>query len=130
MSNYSLNPLNTYTMLGNTTYGTANGPYNGTATAFTSYPVEAAAYYGGRGYIQTVFIDVTGFVGNIDIRGSLDSLAQEAKYALLDTYVSSGANTTPTTGVFPVIVEGNFVWIDSKITNFTAGTINSITIAY
>lgn len=117
-------------MLGNTTFGTANGPYNGTATDFISYPVEGAAYYAGRGHIQTVFIDVTGFVGNIEVKGSLDTLAQDAKYARLDDFVHAGANTTPATGVFPIIFEGNFVWIQSAITDYTAGNINSITIAY
>lgn len=130
MSNFSLNPLNTYTMLGNTTYGVANGPYNGTATDFLSYPVEGASYYAGRGHIQTIFIDVTGFVGNIELKGSLDTLAQDAKYAHLDAFVSSGGNTTPSTGVFPITVEGNFVWLQSNITDYTAGNINSITISY
>lgn len=130
MSHYSLNPLNTYTMLGNTTHGVANGPYNGTSTDFISYPVEGASYYAGRGHIQVVFIDVTAFVGNIEIRGSLDTLAQDAKYAQLDTFIASGANTTPQTGVFPITVEGNFVWLESAIIDYATGNINSITISY
>lgn len=126
----SLNPLNTYTMLGPTAFGTASGPYNGTDPDFVSYPVEGADYYAGRGHIQTIFINVTGFVGNIEVRGSLDTLAQSANYAELDKFISAGAGTTPSTGTFPITVEGNFVWVQSRITDFSAGVINSIVISY
>lgn len=114
-------------MLGATTYGVANGNYNGTSTDFVGNVVQAANYYGGRGSMQTITINVTNFVGTIDLKGSLNDPLNEALWFKTDNF---GNAMTATTGVFPITVIGNFVWMVPEIKDFTAGTINSITISY
>ena len=120
--------LNNFTMLGNTTYGVANGPYNGSSADFLSYPAQGAAYYGGQGSLQTVFIATAGFSGNVVIKGSLDSLVEEAAWAKITEFDnSSPANAI--TGITPLTFTGRFVWLQAEIIDYTAGNI-AITVSY
>jgi hypothetical protein len=116
----------TKTILDTTTYGTASGNYDGSSSDFNSNAVIAVNYYAGQGSIQTVTIQITNFVGKITLQASLNDTVESAKW--FDVYEYE--HLTPRTDLHPVSLTGNFVWMRAKITDFEAGTINSITISY
>lgn len=109
-----------------TTWGTPSGNYDGSSSGFITDATTAAAYYYGYGSIQTVTITVTGFVGKIAIEASLNDLVDGAAFFRTESFIA----TTPTTGIFPFTVVGNFVWLRCAITDFSAGTIDSIVVTY
>jgi hypothetical protein len=117
----------TETILDTTTYGIASGNYDGSSNDFNSNAVIAVNYYAGQGSIQTVTIQVTGFDGKIVLQASLNDTVESAKW--FDVY-EYGHDSSPRTDYHPVSLTGNFVWMRANITNFDAGTINSISISY
>ena len=116
------------TILGNTVHGVANGTYDGTSLDFVGNVVPAANYYNGLGSFQTVTINVTNFVGTVDLKASLnDPLVGANWFKCANTF---GNASSATTGIFPITITGNFVWMEAEIKNFISGNINSITISY
>jgi hypothetical protein len=117
----------TLTLVGNTVYGTPSGNYDGSSQDFFSDAVSAANYYGGQGSLQTITYRLSGFVGIITMEATLNDEQDSAPWFELATF---GDGTTPDSGIFSDSVVGNFTWIRARITEFTAGTIESITVAY
>lgn len=117
----------TRTLLGPTTFGIANGTYDGSSVDFFGNIVEAADYYQGRGSIQTVMINVTNFTGTVELLGSLNAPLNESLWFKTQTFDRANVATT---GTFSLSIVGNFVWMKPEIKNFSSGTINSITISY
>jgi hypothetical protein len=117
----------TQTLLPYTTFGTPSGNYDGTSTDFIGTAIPAANYYGGQGSAQTATIQVTGFVGNIIIQGTLNDWTQQALWFDIESY---GNVSTPTTGTTALNMIGNFVWLRAFVKDFTAGTINSANLVY
>ena len=109
-------------ILNSTTYGTASGNYDGTSSAFIGNAIPAANYYGGQGSAQTAIIETTGFTGVITIEASLNDWTQQAEWFAVETY---GNTTVPTTNTQAINMLGNFVWLRARVSDFTAGTINS-----
>jgi hypothetical protein len=114
-------------LVSNVTYGSASGNYDGSSQDWVSDAVPAANYYGGQGAVQTITYRLQDFVGHIIIRATLNDLQESAPWFDIATY---GNGTTPDTGTIPVTVMGNFTWIRAEITDFSAGTIQAITVAY
>lgn len=119
--------LTTEVILESTTYGTASGNYDGSSQDFFSNPGRAADYYAGQGSIQTVGIQVTDFLGRIKIYATLNEYPGPGPWFELYDYDHS---LLPITDYHPVSFTGSYVWIRAEITNFDAGTINSINIMY
>ena len=119
--------LTTEVILTSTTYGTASGNYDGSSQEFYTDPGRAADYYAGQGSIQTVTLHVTGFQGRIKIEASLNDDPVAAVWFELYDY---DHRLAPITDYYPVSFTGNYVWIRAKITDFDAGTIDSIAITY
>ena len=117
----------TQTLVSNVTYGSASGNYDGSSQDWFSDAVPAANYYGGQGALQTITYQLQDFVGVITIRATLNDLQESAPWFDIATY---GDGSTPDTGTIPVTVMGNFTWIRAEITEFSAGTIQLITVAY
>ena len=117
----------TYTILSTTVHGTPSGNYDGSTDHFVSDPVEAVAYYLGRGSIQTVAIRVSGFEGRITIQGTLGEIAEESAWCDLYVFDSTDA---PITDYHPETIMGNFTWMRVRIEYFSAGTINTVSITY
>jgi hypothetical protein len=117
----------TKTMVSNVTYGTASGNYDGSSQDWSSDSVPAANYYGGQGLVQTITYQLQDFVGVITIKATLNDLQDSAPWFDIARY---GDGSTPDTGTVPVTVMGNFTWIRAEITEFSAGTIQAITVAY
>lgn len=119
--------INTYTLATNIQYGVPSANYDGSSQDFSTLPTKAAGYYQGYGSIQTVTISVTGFVGVIKIQASLNDDIPEALFFDLNQFSNGVAVET---GTFPITITGNFVWMKCEIQDFSAGTINSITVSY
>jgi hypothetical protein len=93
--------------------------------------VKAVGYYRGQGSLETLIIQVTGFDGTIKIQGSLDTDPSgiDSQIGWSDIYTFDAVGV-PRTEYHPENIIGNFAWIRTVITNFEAGTINSITTTY
>jgi hypothetical protein len=117
----------TQTMLANVTYGQASGNYDGSSQLFYSNAVPAANYYAGNGNIQTLFYNVSGFVGIITIQATLNDLPEQAHWFDIS---ERGDGSTPDTGYTSSTVTGNFSWLRAKVSNFDGGTITAVTGVY
>jgi hypothetical protein len=115
------------TLLGLTVHGTPSGNYDGSSTSFDGDGVKSVGYYRGQGSLETVRFEVTGFEGVITLQATLDQHWPAADWFDVYTYDSSGA---PSSDTFYTNITGNFVWVRVHVTDFVAGTINSITLAY
>jgi hypothetical protein len=121
----------TITVLGTTVNGTPSGNYDGSSLDFVSDAAKAVGYYRGQGSLQTLIIQVTGFAGTIIIQGSLDETPTgiDSQIGWSDVY-EYGDISSSITDYHPQNITGNFAWIRAVISNFEAGTINSITTTY
>ena len=119
--------MTTINILENVVHGVPSGTYDGSSLDFSSLPVEAADYYQGNGSIQTITLRVTGFQGIIRLVATLGDDPQQAAWFDLGEFDYSSAATTTT--IAPSYT-GNFVWVRADIVDFTAGTINFVTITY
>jgi hypothetical protein len=117
----------TQTLLANIEYGQASGNYDGSSQLFYSNAVPAANYYAGNGSIQTMFFNLTGFVGIVTIQATLNDLPEQAQWVDIS---ERGDGITPDTGYTSSTVTGNFSWLRAKVAGFDAGTIGSITAVY
>lgn len=122
-----MNTFNNQVLLPLTTYGTPSGNYDGSSTAFFGNAIPAANYYQGQGSAQTAMISSTGFLGVLTIEASLNDWTEQAKWFTVTTY---GNATVATTETVAINMEGNFVWLRAKVTDFTAGSIDSANVIY
>jgi hypothetical protein len=118
----------TQTMLSTTAYGVPSGNYDGSSAEWFSDAVKAADYYRGRGGLQTINFNLSGFEGRIFLEATLNSDAPTANW--FTTYELGDGSTIPVTNIVSQTVLGNFTWMRLKITGFEGGTINSVTITY
>jgi hypothetical protein len=117
----------TQTMLNSVEYGQASGNYDGSSQLFYSDAVPAANYYAGNGSIQTLFYNLSGFVGTITIQATLNDLPEQAKWFDIS---ERGDALTPDSGLTSSTVTGNFSWVRARVEGFDAGTITSVSIVY
>lgn len=119
--------VNTLTILGYTQYGVPSGNYDGSSLDFNSDGAKGVGYYRGQGSIQTVYQRITGFQGRITIQATLDQNWEAAQWVDINDF---DCTTSPTSGVYPVSLTGNYTWLRAKITDFTDGVISSIVVNY
>jgi hypothetical protein len=115
--------ITTETLLSNVVHGTPSGNYDGSSQDWFGTAVKAADYYRGRGGIQTVNFNVTGFDGIIVIEATLDTDPDSAAWF-------NTLNFNDTTVQRSESIVGNFTWIRARVQNFDSGTINSVTVTY
>jgi hypothetical protein len=113
-------------ILGTTVYGTASGNYDGSSQDWASDAAQAANYYQGRGSVQTVTIDMSGFEGVIVLEATLDADPRSATW--FDTYDIQAASALTQRQV--ATITGNFTWMRVRVSDFDAGTINFVNITY
>ena len=134
---------------GNTTTNSTQVQYPNTATTALIYNSERTkgdGYFGGSDGLHTVFWSVSGFIGTIEIQATLASEPVEADWTTVrltepgSRYVvdSTGAvtlagvdstrYTSATTASKSYNFTGNFVWIRGRISAFTQGVMNGISI--
>ena len=118
----------TLPLLPTTTYGTPSGNYDGSSLDFNGDQQQAANYYGGFGGLQTIAYYLTNFEGKIHIEASLDSdPTEETDWFLVNEYDTASTQVTEN---FARNITGNFTWIRARVLDFTAGTINYVTMSY
>lgn len=117
----------TQTLLSAVTYGQASGNYDGSSQDWYSDAVPAANYYAGNGSIQTLFYNLSGFVGVITIEATLNDLPEQAHWFDIS---ERGDGVTPDTGFTSTTVTGNFSWLRARVQGFDAGSIVSVTAVY
>jgi hypothetical protein len=122
-------------------------PDGSTAESLVGERFKGDGYYGRSDGIHTVQWSVANFVGTISIQGSLTVDPQESDWFTvrlgnnneftLDTTgkisvlsLNSLIYSEPTTGAFTYNFVGNYVWVRARIENWTAGTVNSITMSH
>lgn len=118
---------NTQTMLSNVIYGQASGNYDGSSQLFYSNAMPAANYYGGNGNIQTIFYNLSAFVGIITIQATLNDMPEQAQWFDIS---ERGDGLTPDTGLTSSSVTGNFSWLRARVEAFDAGSIASVSVVY
>lgn len=131
---------------GTTTTSVVYPPTTTTSQIFTSTNIKAANYYGINNALQTVAFKLTNFVGTVTLQASLAVSPTDNDWFPVNlltgrfnidttglaipadkTAISSSAGTS-TTEVYNF--EGNYLWLRGRISSFTAGTVNGITINY
>ena len=117
-------------------------PGDGTVQTVTGDVYKGDGYYGRSDGFHTVQVDLNGFLGTIQIQGTLAIDPSATDWFTVD--LGTGTQTIDTTGL---IVEqgidaveytsvttntksynftGNYVWVRAYISNWTNGTVNSI----
>lgn len=137
----------TVTLIPTTSHGTALGNYDGSSLDFSSDKVKGDGYYGFSDGMHTVAWRVSGIVGTVKIQGSLVQDPADTDWVDIDLREADGnfsatadgliSEVTTTSQVYATAttesrvynVKGNFVWIRANISNFTAGTINTVQLA-
>jgi hypothetical protein len=117
----------TQLMLSNVVYGQASGNYDGSSQLFYSNAVPAANYYGGNGSIQTLFYNLSGFVGIMTVEATLDPIPDQANWFDIS---ERGDGVIPDTGYTSSTITGNFAWLRARVEDFDAGTIVSLNAVY
>lgn len=134
---------------GNTSYQSVQVNYPNTGTTaliYESDKLKGDGYFGGGDGLHTISWNISEFVGTIEVQGSLSSDPQSDDWVTIDQSQASGNYAVDTTGLArPVSINasnytiqtttiasynftGNYVWIRSRISNFTEGVVNSISI--
>lgn len=117
--------ITTETFLSNITQGVPSGNYDGSSLDFDSDAVQGPGYYFGHSGQQTLTFALSGFSGALLIQGTLDSDAGRANWVDLYDFEDAAITT-----VFTVDVTGKFVWLRCRVSAFTDGTIDQVTVAY
>jgi hypothetical protein len=119
--------VNTQLLISNVVHGTPSGNYDGSSQDWVSDAAKAAAYYRGRGGVQTMFYNLSGFVGEIHIEATLDFDPDTANWVEVDVY---GDSSTEITSYHSSTVTGNFTWLRARVQGFDSGTINTVSVTY
>jgi hypothetical protein len=120
--------MTTEVIVPTTTYGTPVGNYDGSSQDWISVSGKAAAYYRGRGSVQTIDTGFLAFVGICTIEATLDSDPNNAIW--FDVGLVFGNGIAPLTQTRSDAVLGNFTWLRARFDNFTSGTIQGVSIFF
>jgi len=101
--------------------------FSGTGT-ITGNQYRGIGYYGGASSATTItYVASAAFRGKITVQATLEQSPGENDWFDIDSItISSGDSLINQNS----IKFGNFVWLRSKITDFTAGSVTSVTAAY
>jgi len=99
-------------------------------------------YYGRSDGLHTIQVDVSGFLGRIEIQGTLaidpvesdwftvelgtGTMSVDTTGALTEQNITFIDNTNNNTSSRTYNFTGNYVWIRAKVSNWTDGIVNSI----
>ena len=134
---------------GDTTYDSVQVQYPNTGTTtliYTSNRIKGDGYFGNSGGLHTVFWSIDSFIGTIEIQGTLASNPTESDWVAIkliqpgnkfyidttglvtDAGVDSTRYVLETTASKSYNFTGNFVWLRGRISEFTQGVMNGISI--
>lgn len=121
-----------------------NYPNTGTsALTYLSDKIKGDGYFGGSDGNHTIQIQLTNFLGKLEMQASLASEPVSTDWFTIPLSSNLGVDTTgligaittssttityntATTNIKSYNFTGNFVWVRGKIFEFTQGTVNSI----
>ena len=129
----------------NTSTVVLNYPNTGTdALVYSSDPIKGDGYFGRSDGVHTAQIQITDFIGKVEIQGSLSSTPSEVDWftvqmgtgnASVDTTglireenITFVSYFTATSSINSYNFTGNYVWVRAKVSDWTEGTVNSIKI--
>ena len=121
----------------------ANQMHPGDSTAQTTFgeKIKGDGYYGRSDGLHTIQVNLSGFLGNVEIQGTLAINPTDADYfpillgsgQKVDTSGKVSVNTVTKleytaneTSSKTYNFTGNYVWIRAKISNWTDGSVSSI----
>jgi len=88
--------------------------------------VKANDYYNQNHGRHTLYISTDGFVGTISVEATISTDPNDDDWVEVD-FLYDGISIITNNDTFTYT--GNFVWMRVKLTHWTAGTINSITLS-
>jgi len=119
-----------------------------TNSPYYSDKIKGEGYFGGANGLHTVSWKITNFVGTVGVQGTLVSAPTSSDWVdieLTSTDTIGPSYVVDTTGLLTVVRPtsaystattliksynfiGNFVWVRGKVSNWTQGTVNAISI--
>ena len=121
--------ITTTTLLATTSFGTSTGNYDGSSSSFNSDKVKGDGYYGFADGVHTVQTRVTSLVATVKLQATLATTPADTDWVDIETVVNGDGSTAITQGYLTNFT-GNYVWIRVAVTNFTAGTINTVVLGH
>lgn len=119
----------TQQLLSSTTFGTAGGNYDGSATTFNSKQIKASGHEGYTNGLHTLVGVVKDFVGIITIQATLATAPSlDEDWFDLSVLIGDGSTITTDGAVSNVTVSATYIRL--KISSFTAGNITQVQIRY
>ena len=119
----------TVTLITTTSYGSSTGNYDGSSATFNSDKVKGDGYYGFADGVHTFQTRVTSLIGTIKIQGTLATDPASTDWVDLASVVTSDGSTASTNSYLTNLT-GNYTWVRIAVSEFTAGTINSVYLAH
>jgi hypothetical protein len=134
---------------GNSSYKSVQVDYPNTGTTaliYNSDKLKGDGYFGGSDGFHTVVWSVSDFVGSVQVQGTLASEPEEADWSTINLSTPGNVYAVDTTGLASAVgvgitnyttrttmiktynFTGNFVWLRGRISNFTEGVVNNISI--
>jgi len=117
-------------------------PSDSSIQTVTGEKYKGDGYYGRSDGFHTVQVNITGFIGKIEIQGTLavdpadedwftvelgtGSMSIDTTGLLAEQNITYVEYTEPTTNNKSYNFTGNYVWVRTKVSNWTDGTVNSI----
>ena len=104
-------------------------PGDSTPTTVTGENFKGDGYYGRSDGVHTVQTRVTSLIASVKIQATLATTPADTDWVDIETVVNGDGSTAITQGYLTNFT-GNYVWIRIAVTNFTAGTINTIILGH
>jgi hypothetical protein len=113
------------------------------ALTLVSDPVKGNGYFSNGAGLHTVFWKISEFVGSVEVQSTLASEPTDRDWFTVKLINSDTYYTADTSGLVTITGQqystatsisksynfiGNFIWIRAKISNWTQGTVNFISI--
>jgi len=117
-------------------------PGDSTTETVTGEKFKGDGYYGRSDGLHTLQVDIQGFIGRIEIQGTLavdpadsdwftvelgtGSMSIDTTGLISEQNITFVEYTEPTANTKSYNFTGNYVWLRAKVSNWTDGTVNSI----
>ena len=114
-------PSNSETILSNQVH-----PGDSTNETVTGDKYKGDGYYGRSDGFHTAQINLTSFLGTIELQATLAIDPTEDDWFNVYSQTHVLVNDEGTTGSTVTNFTGNYVWLRAKVSNWTDGTVSSI----
>lgn len=103
-------------------------PGDSSTTTATGEKFKGDGYYGRSDGFHSVQYNLTGFLGNIIMQGTLAVDPTDSDWFSITTteHISTQTETTNSDGAHIYNFTGNYVWVRAYLSNWTDGTVDSI----